>query len=146
MKSHPRTITSFWIFIAFVIALTGPASEAYAQKRATSVGQVNGTPSGTPRSVVRLEAGLSLSPGNSVGYWTCHSGPVKLYYASGSKWVYVGQANAMGCSGTPNSYATAVFNFRIPANARRGNLRLRYEYPGNNWYSPSAGNGNITVR
>ena len=147
MISQKQTIAAVWFVVSLVLMLTGSASEAYAQKRGTTVGQVNGTPSGAPNTTVRLEAGLSVAPSVSWGYWQCLSGPVKLYYASGSNWVYVAQANASGCYGLPNSYGKAVFNFRIPSSARRNAyLRVRYEYPGNSWYYSSVGYGNVYVR
>lgn len=131
--------------IAFLIIMQ--TNVAFGQfKTATNVGQVNGTPVGSPNQTVRLEAGLSAS-GGSWGYSQCISGPVRLYYANGSKWTYVRESMATGCYGSLNTYGKATFSFKIPSNIKRGTfLRVKYEYPGSWLHYSSVGYGSIRVQ
>jgi hypothetical protein len=128
-----------------------PSEDEDSLRSGTSVGQVNGTPSGNRGSTVSVFAGLSRRPSQAWGYNQCISGRVRMFYASGSQWVFAGETTARNCHSSPasgpNTYGLAEFRFRIPSGARqRSHLRLRFEYPGDSWHFPSVGYGNVYVR
>jgi hypothetical protein len=144
-----RSLAGFPVLLIAMLLVLFPSESSRAlgqgTKLGTTVGQVNGTPSASRGQTVRIDAGLSAAPRTSWGYWSCLSGPVKIYVARGSRWVYLGQANAVGCSGGLNSYATATFRWQVPRNQPRGHQRFKFEYPGNPWYLPSFGFGSVWV-
>ncbi len=117
-------------FIFGVVVLSA-ASTAQAGKLGTSTGQVEGTPSVKRGGRVTLIAGLAQSNG-SVNYWSALPGPIDFFVAKGSRWIFVGRANASGFYGGPNTYARAALSDAVPKNASTGYQRIRVVYPGDN--------------
>ena len=140
-------LRNMFLTTASLIAFATATMPAQA-KTTTTVGQVHGTPSGGPGQTVDVHGGLSYFS------WPVHNfalyGPVSLYYAQGTRWVFVGTTNALGTEWygwSGDSFALARFRMTIPSNSRRGTyIRVKFVYGGNNYYSGSTGYGDVYVQ